>query len=279
MPLHAEEVCFINTNIAFTIGPLSVAWYGILIAFAFALGSFLAYREAKRQHLNIDDLFNLLLLIIVSAIIGARFYYVIMRWDYYSQFPAHIFQPWRGGLAIHGGIIFAVLAILVYCRKRRLNFLRWADIFAPSLVLGQAIGRWGNFINQEAYGIETTVPWAMWINGAYRHPTFLYESILSLLVFGLLLWLNRRPHRIGSIAATYFIFHSIGRFFIEMLRTDSLMLGPWRVAMLVAAIFVMLGALILYRIRQEPLVNVAELPPPARKQKNSRKPNSRQKGR
>ena len=214
---------------------------------------------------------NMLLLIIPSAIIGARLYFVAMRWDLYAQDPIRIFQTWHGGLAVHGGIILCVLVLLIYCRKRRLDYLRWVDLFAPFLVLGQAIGRWGNFTNQEAYGFETTVPWAIEINGSYHHPTFLYESIWNLLVFALLMWLIRRPHRIGSIIASYFIFYSIGRFFIEMLRTDSLMLGPLRVAMLVSALLIMLGALILYRIRKQPLVNVAEPPPQNNKQKNKPK--------
>ena len=273
--MPSREFCFINTGVAFTIGPVTVTWYGILVATAFAVGAFLAYREVKRQHLNTDDLMNMLLLILPSAIVGARLYYVIMRWDLYAHNPIRIFQTWHGGLAVHGGIILCVIVLLIYSRIRRLDYLRWVDLFSPSLVLGQAIGRWGNFINQEAYGFETTVPWAIEINGAYHHPTFFYEFLWNLLVFSLLVWLIRRPHRVGSVFASYLIFYSIGRFFIEMLRTDSLMLGPWRVAMLVSAILVILGALIIYSIRKQPLVDVAE--PPSKNNK-PQKNKSKQKG-
>ena len=126
-----------DRSIAFIIGPLTVRWYGILIALAFALGSYLAYREVKRQKLNVDELLNMLLIIIPSAIIGARLYYVAMRWDYYGSYPQYILQTWQGGLAVHGGIIAALLAVLLYCRLRKLSFLHWVDMLTPSLALGQ----------------------------------------------------------------------------------------------------------------------------------------------
>lgn len=249
-----------DTSIAFTIGPLTIRWYGILIALAFALGSYLAYHEAKRQKLDADELLNLLLIIIPSAIIGARLYYVVMRWDYYSLYPRYILQTWQGGMAIHGGVIAATLGVLLYCRLRGQNFWRWVDLLAPSLALGQAIGRWGNFFNQEAYGYETDLPWAMLIDGAYRHPTFLYESLWNLLVFALLMWLLRRHHRLGGVFAAYLIAYSAGRFFIEMLRTDSLMIGPLRAAMVVSVLGVLLGCAILYAIRKQPPADVSALP-------------------
>jgi len=252
-----------DTSIAFTIGPLTVRWYGILIALAFALGSYLAYREVKRQKLNVDELLNMLLVIIPSAIIGARLYYVLMRWDYYSSYPQYILQTWQGGLAVHGGIIAAVLALLLYCRIRGQNFLRWVDLLSPSLALGQAIGRWGNYFNQEAYGYATDLPWAMFIDGAYRHPTFLYESVWSLLIFALLLWLIRRRHRFGGIFAVYLIGYSVGRFFIEMLRTDSLMIGPLRMAMVISVLGILLGAALFFFNRKQPLVDVSALAPEA----------------
>ena len=242
-----------DTSIAFTLGPLTIRWYGIIVAAAFAVGSYLAYRETKRLKLDMDELLNILIIIIPSSIIGARLYYVAMRWDFYGQNPSFILQTWMGGLAVHGGIIGALLAILIYCRLRKHSFLAWTDILAPSLAIGQAIGRWGNYFNQEAYGYETSLPWAMMIDGAKRHPTFLYESLWNLLVFALLILLSRRRHRAGTIFAAYLIAYSVGRFFIEMLRTDSLMIGPWRSAMVVSVLSVLIGLLILYFTRRQPL--------------------------
>lgn len=243
-----------DTSIAIHLGPLTIRWYGILIAVAFALGSYLAYRETKRLSASVDELLNILIIIIISSIIGARLYYVIMRWDYYSQHPAYILQTWLGGLAIHGGLIAAILSVLVYCRLRNQRFFFWADILIPAVALGQAIGRWGNFFNQEAYGYPTNLPWAMYIDGAYRHPTFLYESLWDLLVFALLYFLiRRRRHHLGAIFAFYLIIYSVGRFFIEPFRTDSLMIGPLRAAMVVSALCLLAGVLLLYYTRRQPL--------------------------
>ena len=242
-----------DTSIAFSLGPVTIRWYGIIVAAAFAVGSYLAYHETKRLKLNQDELLNLLIIIIPSSIIGARLYYVAMRWDFYGQNPSYILQTWMGGLAVHGGIIGAVLAILIYCRIRKYSFLAWTDILAPSLAIGQAIGRWGNYFNQEAYGYETSLPWAMLIDGAYRHPTFLYESLWNLLVFTLLFVLSRRRHRAGAIFAFYLIAYSTGRFFIETLRTDSLMIGPWRAAMVVSVLSALAGVIILFFNRLQAL--------------------------
>ena len=240
-----------DTSIAFSLGPLTIRWYGIIIAAAFAVGSYLAYRETRRLKMDVEELLNILILIIPSSIIGARLYYVAMRWDFYGQNPSYILRTWMGGLAVHGGIIAAVLAVYLYCRLRRHSFLVWTDILVPSLAIGQAIGRWGNYFNQEAYGYETTLPWAMMIDGAYRHPTFLYESIWNLLVFALLLMLSRRRHGAGVLFAVYLIAYSAGRFFIEMLRTDSLMIGPFRAAMAVSALSALAGLIILYHVRRQ----------------------------
>ncbi|MCL1976386.1 MAG: prolipoprotein diacylglyceryl transferase [Firmicutes bacterium] len=242
-----------ETSIAFNVGPLTVRWYGIIVAAAFAAGSYLAYREAARQKMNVDVLLNILIIIIPAAIIGARLYYVAMRWDFYGQNLSHILRTWQGGLAVHGGIIAAVLAVFIYCHLRKDKFLSWADILVPAVAFGQAIGRWGNYLNQEAYGYETTLPWAMYIDGAYRHPTFLYESVWNLLVFIFLYILLRRRHRTGVVFASYLIAYSVGRFFIEMLRTDSLMIGSLRAAMVVSVLGVCIGLFLLNHIRRQVL--------------------------
>ena len=254
-------------TVAFQLGPFAVRWYGVIISIGMLIGIALAYRETVRQHLNPDDLIDLLLLLIPSAVIGARLYYVIFRWQYYAQYPEMILKIWKGGLAIHGGVIAGVIVLLLYCRHKKQDFLRWADIIAPSLILGQAIGRWGNFANAEAFGpvIEpgsfwSWVPLQVYADGAYHHPTFLYESIWDALIFLFLVWLIRRPHRIGTVFADYLIFYSIGRFFIEQLRTDSLMIGPLRTAVLVSALGIVIGVIILWRIEKKPVVDVS-LPP------------------
>lgn len=243
--------------IAFSIGSIDVHWYGVLIATAILIGTYLAIKEAEKQGINPDHFFNLVLIILPSAFIGARLYYVIFRWDYYSQYLLEIPAFWHGGLAIHGGILGGLLGGLLFLKRYRLHFWQSADIIAPSLILGQAIGRWGNWINQEAYGYEVdpaVVPWAMYIDGAYRHPTFLYESLWNLLVFGFLLWLRRRRGiRWGDVALSYLALYSLGRFFIEGFRTDSLMLTPsLRVAQLVSVIGILLGfGLLFYRHRRK----------------------------
>ena len=262
-------------GVAFQIGPISVHWYGILISFAFALGIYLAYRETLRQRRDPDHLFNILLLLIPAAVIGARAYYVLFQWQWYAAHPEKILATWEGGLAIHGGVIAGILVILLYCYKKRQDFLLWADILSPSLILGQAIGRWGNFANAEAYGpvispgsFWSWVPLQVMADGAAHHPTFLYESVWNALIFIGLLVLIRRDHRIGYIFASYLIFYSLGRFFIESLRADSLMLGSLRVAMLVSVIGVLAGAFLLSWIRCRPVIDVSQ-PPDAKAKKAS----------
>lgn len=237
--------------IAFRIGTLEVRWYGILIASGFLIGALLALREALKQGWNEDKFLNILIAVIPSAIIGARLYYVIFKWDNYSQNLKEIFITWHGGLAIHGGIILGVLVGCLMMRRYKYNIWQGLDIVAPSIILGQAIGRWGNFINQEAYGYEVNpndIPWAMYIDGAYRHPTFLYEFIWNIAVLVFLLWLRRRNWiKHGDVFLSYAILYSIGRFFIEGLRTDSLMLtANIRVAQLVSLITIVVAAIFMY---------------------------------
>lgn len=240
--------------IAFEIGPIAVHWYGILIATAFVIGVLGTMREARLQDIDDDLYLNLVMACIICAILGARMYYVIFEWDYYSQRPSEIIAVWHGGLAIHGGIIGGMIAALI-CTKRY-HFRLWQifDIIAPFLILGQAIGRWGNFFNQEAYGYEVSpdvVPWAMFIDGAYRHPTFLYESIWDVLGFVLLMVLSRNLKlKEGDITLSYFIYYSLGRFVIESFRTDSLMLGPLRMAQVISLMFI-LAAVVIALVRRK----------------------------
>jgi phosphatidylglycerol:prolipoprotein diacylglycerol transferase len=241
--------------VAIALGPLQIHWYGIIMGSAALLGLYLAVLEGKRQGIDTDKLLDMMIWVLPSAIIGARLYYVLFEWEYYSTHPEDIIAVWQGGLAIHGGLIAAFLVGYLYIRKHKLSFLQLADIVAPSILLAQAIGRWGNFINQEAHGGPVNVSllhdlhlpnWIinqMTIAGVTYHPTFLYESLWNLVGFGVLLVLRYVvvPKR-GEILFSYLIWYSLGRFFIEGLRTDSLAFnGPDWLASLLQLLWSPLG--------------------------------------
>lgn len=222
--------------VAFSIGAIKVHWYGIILGTAAVVGLLLAIREGKRFGISQDFFMDLLLFGVPSAIVGARIYYVAFKWDDYKDNLLEIFKIWHGGIAIYGALIGAVICALIYVRKKGYSFWRIADICAPGLLIGQAIGRWGNFVNQEAYGGPTTEAFLrdtlhlptfivnqMNVNGTFHHPTFLYESLWSFVGVLLLFGFRRlRGVRSGEVFVGYLIWYSIGRFFIEGLRTDSL---------------------------------------------------------
>ncbi|HHX77269.1 MAG TPA: prolipoprotein diacylglyceryl transferase [Firmicutes bacterium] len=237
--------------VAFSIGPIDIYWYGILISTGVLAATFLAVREAQRQGINEDYPILFLFWALPLGLLGARLWYVVFNWSYYSQNPGQILAFRSGGLAIHGAVIAGVLTLFFFCRAKKLDAWHFGDILAPGLILAQAIGRWGNFFNQEAYGVETDLPWAMYIDGAYRHPTFLYESLWDIMVFILLMRLLRQKPVPGEVMIKYFIFYSIGRFFIEGLRTDSLYVGPFRTAQVVSAFFVIAGLILLWYRKKE----------------------------
>ncbi|PLR85350.1 prolipoprotein diacylglyceryl transferase [Bacillus canaveralius] len=249
--------------IAFTLGPIQVHWYGVIIGVGIALALWIAMREADRRGLSKDLLADLMLWAIPIAIISARIYYVIFEWDYYAQNPSEIVQIWNGGIAIHGALIGSVITAYIFAKKKKISFWKLADITAPSIILGQAIGRWGNFINQEAHGGEVSRAFLedlflpefiinqMYIGGSYYHPTFLYESVWNLAGFIVLLLLRRVNLRRGELFLTYVIWYSIGRFFIEGLRTDSLMLTEnLRMAQTIS-IALIIGAVVLLVYRRK----------------------------
>lgn len=252
-----------NINpVAFSLGPITVRWYGLLIATAMLIAAIGGCKMMRKAGINEDDFLTIFMVTIVAAILGARAYYVIFELPYYIQHPDEIIAIWHGGLAVHGGLLAGVTSIYLGCRHYKISFWQFTDIMAPFMILGQAIGRWGNFFNQEAYGYEVdpaTVPWAMWIDGAYRHPTFLYESCWDLLVFFVLLWLIRQAWvRRGEIALSYLMFYSVGRVVVEGFRTDSLMLGPLRMAQ-VMSLVLFTGALLILLYRRK--TGKAELRP------------------
>ena len=241
--------------IAFQLGPLAIRWYGVLIATGVLLGTTLAHREAIRRGQDPDRLLNAIVVAVLAALAGSRLYYVVFNWEYYLANPGRIVAVWEGGLAIHGGLIAGVLAAIVYCRWAALSLPVTLDIMAPGVAIGQAIGRWGNFFNQEAFGIPTDLPWKLYIDPAHRpahltgyenfHPTFLYESLWNFLVF-LTLWFGLRKRlevRPGALTLWYLGLYSVGRFCVESLRIDSLMLGSLRAAQVVSLVLVAVSGL------------------------------------
>ena len=249
------------SRVALNLGGFHIHWYGIIIGIGVVLGLFLAIKESERRGLHKDLFVDLILFALPIALIFARIYYVVFEWSYYSQHPSEIIKIWNGGIAIHGALIGSVLTAIVFARVKKISFWKIADIAAPSLLLGQAIGRWGNFVNQEAHGGEVSrlflenlqlpsfIIDQMYINGTYYHPTFLYESLWNLIGIGLLLLLRKVNVRHGEIFISYIIWYSIGRFFIEGLRTDSLMLTETlRMAQVISLALIVLGvSLFLYR--------------------------------
>ncbi|MCM0648365.1 prolipoprotein diacylglyceryl transferase [Clostridium swellfunianum] len=230
--------------IAFNLFGLPIRWYGILISSGMVIGILLASYNCRIKHISYDRMMDLILIALPAAIVGARLYYVLFNLDYYSSNLGEIINIRQGGLAIHGGVLFALIAAYIYARKSNLEFIKYADAAAPSIILAQAIGRWGNFFNQEAHGGEVTKEFisrfpgfiqnGMFIEGTYYHPTFLYESVWNLAVFAVLMVIIKKTSKNGLTFFTYIGLYSVGRFIIEGLRTDSLMMGPIRVAQLVS---------------------------------------------
>lgn len=254
---------------AFTVFGQNIYWYGIFIGLGVILGVLLALHEAKRTGQNPDTYLDFIIYAMIISIIGARLYYVIFSWDFYSQHPEKIFAIREGGLAIYGGIIGGVLTAIVYSRVKKKSFWVMADTMAPSLILGQMLGRWGNFFNKEAFGGFTDNLFAMryqlsqvrasdvttdilqnlvTVNGVdyiQVHPTFLYESFWSLCVFVILLILQRKKKFDGQVCATYFFGYALGRVWIEGLRTDQLCIGNVPVSQALSAVLI-IASVVLY---------------------------------
>ena len=228
-------------RVAFTIFGIDVMWYGILMATGMILGTYLALKEAERVGISEDDVLNLAIFAIPAGVLGARLYYVIFNWGFYSQNPSQILNFRGGGMAIHGALIGGILAGLIYTKIKKIKFFKMADIALIGMPLAQAIGRWGNYINGEAHGGPTNLPWGIMVDGVKVHPTFLYESIWDFGIF-IFLWMFRNKKKYeGQVAVYYIILYSLGRFFIEGLRTDSLMIGPLRMAQVISLVGVVGG--------------------------------------
>ena len=247
---------------------IPIYWYGIIVVICILVASYVATFDAKRRGQNPDHIWNGLILVIVFGIIGARLYHVISSpqglvrgFDYYARHPIEILMIWQGGLGIFGAVAGGLLAVFIYARWQKLDFPTWLDIAAPALALGQAIGRWGNFFNQELYGYPTTVPWGIPIDMHYRlprfanlpettrfHPTFLYESIWNLFVFLALTYLGRRyADRLlkGDVFLLWCILYPLGRSLVEFQRPDAWMIGPLAAAQLLSIIVIVVAVVII----------------------------------
>ena len=251
-------------RILFSIGSFNIYYYSIFILSAILIAIFFGNREFNRLGYPKGFVMDIIIEVILSAIIGARLYYVLFNLEYYISNPLDILMIWNGGLAIYGGIIGGVASLFYQCKKRGVSFLKTLDVLAPFLILGQAIGRWGNFFNGEAYGKITSLESlrslhipefiirGMYINGVYYEPTFLYESLWCLLGFVILLLIRKfyKCKKIGFMTGVYFIIYPMGRFFIEAHRSDSLYIGPYRVSMLLSVVLIILGIVLIVTSRK-----------------------------
>ncbi|UQS85079.1 prolipoprotein diacylglyceryl transferase [Apilactobacillus apisilvae] len=251
--------------IAFNLGAIQVHWYGIFIASAVMIAVFLSVKEGQKRGILADNIYDMILWALPVAIISARIYYVIFQWSYYSQHLDEIIKIWDGGIAIYGALIGSGLVVFMYCRNKFIPVWLMLDIISPTVIMGQGIGRWGNFMNQEAFGKVTSLTFLqhlhlppfiinqMFIQGFYRQPTFLYESLWDLLGFVLLINLRHidKFFKRGEVALSYVIWYSFGRFFVEGMRTDSLVaFGDIRVSQILS-IFLFLGAIIIIIYRRK----------------------------
>jgi phosphatidylglycerol:prolipoprotein diacylglycerol transferase len=221
---------FSPNPIAVTFGPLSIYWYGIVLALAMSCALALAVKIGKHKNISSETIFDLAIWLIIGGLIGARMYEIGLNFSYYINAPIEIFQLWNGGLAIHGGLIGGVIALIIYIKKKKLDFWKLAAVLTPAVALGQAIGRWGNWFNQELFGVPTSKPWGIPIEALYRpegyhkflyfHPTFLYESIGSLVICIFLIFLLRHHIKNQIIVGSYFILYGILRFALEFIKID-----------------------------------------------------------
>lgn len=244
--------------VLFDLGFIKIYWYSVMIFVALLIGGWLVLKEAKRFQISEDFVTNLFFFAVPISILGARLYYVIFNWSYYSVHLSEILKVWEGGLAIHGGLLFGLLWVIFYTKKYKVNTLKMLDMIVVGLIIGQAIGRWGNFFNGEAHGPATTLEFlqglhlpefiinGMNIGGVYYQPTFLYESLWCLIGFVVLIIIRRTKYiKVGQLTGIYLIWYSVGRFLIESLRTDSLMLFGLKQAQVVSVLLIVIGIIII----------------------------------
>ncbi|WP_296127004.1 prolipoprotein diacylglyceryl transferase [uncultured Anaerococcus sp.] len=252
-------------RVAFSIFGLDIYWYAIIIIGGILIASQFAKKEFVRRGFDEDFIYDVLFVVLPIGIIGARLWYVAFEWDYYGANPSQILNFRAGGLAIHGGIFAGLIALWIYAKYKNIPLLDLTDVMVPSLILGQAIGRWGNFANAEAHGGPTDLPWGIIIDGVKVHPTFLYESIGDFLIFLFLIFYRKKNPSKGKQTAIYFIGYGVLRFFVEGLRTDSLYVLGLRTAQLVSIGFVIVGIILFV------YANKNNLPPYFQKAKSKEK--------
>lgn len=240
------------------LGFIQIYWYSIMIFVGLLIGGWIVLKEAKRFGISEDFITNLFFYAVPISIIGARLYYVFFNWTYYSAHISEIFKIWEGGLAIHGGMLFGLIWIIFYTKKYKVNTFRILDMVVVGLLIGQSLGRWGNFFNGEAHGPATTLDFltklhlpsfiieGMNIGGIYYQPTFLYESLWCLIGFVALLFIRRVKYiKVGQLTGIYLIWYGVGRFLIESLRTDSLMLMGLKQAQIISVLMIAIGIVII----------------------------------
>ena len=245
------------------LGIIQIKWYSIFILIAIVVATTLVYLESKKKGLSKDDFIDMIFYGLIIGILGARVYYVLFNLDYYIANPLEIIYIWHGGLAIHGGLIAALIFLIFYTKKRKLKLLLLLDIIVVGLIIGQAIGRWGNFFNQEAFGREVTLDFlksihlpnfiinGMYIGGTYREPTFLYESICSFIGFIILLIVrNIKNLKTGVLTSLYLIWYGIVRLIIETYRSDSLMLGNIKIAQIISVVCIISGIVLIVKSKK-----------------------------
>lgn len=243
--------------VLFDFGAVKIYWYSVMILLGIIFAYFVITFESKKFRIPKTYLTNYFFYLLILSVLGARIYYCLFNLDYYKNNILEMFQVWNGGLAIHGGLIVGILFTIFYTKKYKINTLRFMDIIVPGVIIAQAIGRWGNFFNQEAHGGKVTLEFlqslhlpkfiidGMHINGSYFHPTFLYESLWCLLGFIVIVLIRKRKYlKIGRLTSTYLIWYGIGRFFIESLRTDSLMFNNLRAAQIISVLMIVAGIII-----------------------------------
>jgi phosphatidylglycerol---prolipoprotein diacylglyceryl transferase len=261
----------------FHIGSFTLRWYGLLIASAVLIGVNLSIYLAKKRRMDGETIGDLAIWLVVAAIPCARLYFVLFNWNDYQYHLGDVVAVWKGGIAIHGAIIGGILATMAFSKFKKISFWSLADVVVPSVALGQAIGRWGNFFNSEAFGSPTNLPWKLYIPSTrrppefqdveYFHPTFLYESLWNLGVFGILMLLffrslsARKPLKDGTLFLLYLILYSLGRVWIEALRTDSLMFGSLRMAQVISLAGVAAGSFgLVWLYRQRSKMSISSGP-------------------
>lgn len=241
----------VNPGRSFSIGPLEIHYYGLIIALGLVLAVFYACRRSKQFGIKQDDILDGVLWVTPFAIVCARLYYCIFSWDQYASNPISVLYIWNGGLAIYGGVLGAAIGVTVFCKVRKIKLPALLDMVCLGFLIGQCLGRWGNFFNREAFGAETENFLRMGLYNTvtgettYHHPTFLYESLWNLVGFLLLHLLSKKRKYDGQIALGYVAWYGLGRALIEGLRTDSLYWGPFRVSQLLAGVSCMAAVVVL----------------------------------